>query len=481
MISTSVVTRKRQWESTLKDKNVKRQRVDSRGNVREPPTSTAIVLKKQDKSTEPQNKELYMKRVYTYKPIQWFGKPLECSEFVCSRWGWACVGVNILKCTNCKQVVSFKGNKNVALAYKISIARFRELLQTGHSHECFWKTNPSPESFMYLYNNKIVMEEACTTNLRSFNITDGVTNTYKLPVIVQECREQILKEFPEERATEVTDAMLLSACGWRLYDSRRQSPIQPLNYNNSINNSCQNNNYIFNSDHFRLHCVYCNRSLPLKQYRLRSHNTIIPDTPSLRIHDLRISKEPDISPFSIDNSPPTFQDLKISGGSFHIWDPNYDYDYTRKRKLSPNNSDVEFEDSTTPATKKTCLRTNSVSITKPLNERKRSRNENEDQSTKIPLKKRKIKSNNSGLDTSKYNKKRKMEDVSSNFKSKRLRTNSGGRCFSKAFDPILEHRPSCPYLNQFYYSTGSGEVQGWIHSIRCMQLDPTILRAVIQE
>eukprot|EP00494_Astrolonche_serrata_P029869 UN30136 len=469
--------------------------------------------------------------------------------------GWECISQNLLSCQSCKQIISFKATKKtketVPLAYKITVAHFVELLQKGHSIECHWRIIPSPENFSRLPANKIIMEKVYLNNLRSYNVTNGVSNTFNLPVLTQEFREKFLKELPDENIEEVTDAMLLAASGWRLKDTRQQQQQRQQrqtflnNYTNENSTICNNSNnrntnnafslvpnnktnnsiclynnnsdnrslssqenqskvvnkFIFSSEHFRLHCKFCNRNLPLKQYRLKSHNTIIPDTPSLRIHELRISNAPILSPFSIDHSPPTFHSELENTGSFSFWEPGCD-NFSRKRKYSLEKT-TDSTDMDIPNAKRTCFGQNfAVPVPKkkaapsfsrieehrPSPKRKRVRDDDieiEDSSPESDCKKRKVE-----IETStkiSFEQEAKMcrkRSVESNFETpmcKRLRTNTGGRSFSKAFDPIREHRIGCPYSSHYFYPTGSGEVPGWIHSTRCMQLDPTILRARIEK
>jgi len=352
------------------------------------------------------------------------------------------------------------------------------------------------------------MRNEYTENLQSYNVTDGVSNTFNLPVIKEECKEILLKELPSETSTDVvTDAMLLAACGWKLNLTPKDKSTVGFLFEKSETPKK------FASETFRLSCKYCNRHLPFKQYCVKAHNQIIPDDySSLRaLSKLRISERPvpTISPFSIDSSPPSFAS-NDSYSSFSFWDPD-EASFTRKRKLSDDSAEnfgknkrikkINQDGKITVENQPTKLQISTDLRTSSSNPRKRQRSDDDSEFDEnenylqlgVPKRRRKDSPNLSKVlqlsiietnsTTVRSGEKRRLAegDLSPRLTNKRRRTNSGTQCYPKALDPIREHRVNCPFQQHFYYPTGSGEVPGWIHSIRCMQLDPCILRAMISD
>lgn len=89
----------------------------------------------------------FTKRVRTFKPMTWFGKPLALSPPECARYGWANVAKDTLFC-NCCKVQLGKTDKGVEGASATVDTITPESLSSAHDKLCPWFENPCPESFL---------------------------------------------------------------------------------------------------------------------------------------------------------------------------------------------------------------------------------------------------------------------------------------------------------------------------------------------
>ncbi|GLE01436.1 hypothetical protein PINS_up010266 [Pythium insidiosum] len=93
----------------------------------------------------------FLARVATFAVSTWVAKPLVLSPLACARHGWRNVGPEMLRCSSCEQFLccfidDSLGDDGVA---RVANA-FAKQLASGHASDCFWRENPSPESFLVL-------------------------------------------------------------------------------------------------------------------------------------------------------------------------------------------------------------------------------------------------------------------------------------------------------------------------------------------
>lgn len=347
--------------------------------------------------------------------------------FVCAQYGWTCKTHSTLECCQCRSTL------NVA-----DIKTIKDL--QCHREGCPFFHSPCPKSFVSLSNSEVTMETAFVRRLRSFQCYRK--NSLRLPVLNEETRETLLNEVPNKEQQEMTDAMLLAACGWQLRDTRGSGP--------SPN---------FRTDKFCLVCECCDRRLPLKNYIIQNHPGIIPTQKvSCSLSNLSLSKKPKISQFSIDRPPPKFGSGWTKNANV-LWEPASS---PRKRKL-------EVESAARPL-KKSRLENG---VEEKMQENVCGKRHREESRSSPPEKK---------PDVQQSGKKRHISEHPHDRTHKRLRMSNGTHkhSVSRTMDPLKEHRPGCKYLKHFYYSTGSGEVPGWIHSIRCVPQSKLILKLLLR-
>jgi hypothetical protein len=95
-----------------------------------------------ENTMRPYNYPLFLTRIRTYTPAQWFAKPACISAAMCSKYGWICSSPNQLSCQICNGVLihdaaDFIGNI------------LQSELQSGHGTDCGWRKFSCPESFAY--------------------------------------------------------------------------------------------------------------------------------------------------------------------------------------------------------------------------------------------------------------------------------------------------------------------------------------------
>ncbi|XP_050413356.1 zinc finger C3HC-type protein 1 [Patella vulgata] len=93
----------------------------------------------------------YFKRVETYSPMTWFGKPKELSPLICARYGWENSVNDMLQCVSCRAVLSGQLPSTTEFdLYKESCDKLLEKLISGHEKLCWVAANPTSERFMIL-------------------------------------------------------------------------------------------------------------------------------------------------------------------------------------------------------------------------------------------------------------------------------------------------------------------------------------------
>ncbi|KAH9796300.1 C3HC-type domain-containing protein [Citrus sinensis] len=88
-----------------------------------------------------------LRRLATFKPSNWFGKPKLASSLACAQRGWMNIDVDRIACESCAACLSFVSVPNWTPAEDAGQA-FSKQLDDGHNINCPWRGNSCPESLV---------------------------------------------------------------------------------------------------------------------------------------------------------------------------------------------------------------------------------------------------------------------------------------------------------------------------------------------
>ncbi|KAM6552024.1 hypothetical protein CsatB_001832 [Cannabis sativa] len=90
-----------------------------------------------------------LRRLATFKPSHWFGKPKVISSLACAQKGWVNVEVDKIVCESCSASLSFVPLPSWTLAEVQNAGEaFLKELDSGHKATCPWRGNSCPESLV---------------------------------------------------------------------------------------------------------------------------------------------------------------------------------------------------------------------------------------------------------------------------------------------------------------------------------------------
>ncbi|XP_010655692.1 uncharacterized protein LOC100254898 isoform X2 [Vitis vinifera] len=90
-----------------------------------------------------------LRRLATFKPSNWFGKPKVASSLACAQRGWINVDVDKIMCESCGAYLSFVSLPSGTPAEVDSAGEaFGKELDTEHKVNCPWRGNSCPESMV---------------------------------------------------------------------------------------------------------------------------------------------------------------------------------------------------------------------------------------------------------------------------------------------------------------------------------------------
>ncbi|XVF27280.1 hypothetical protein REPUB_Repub14bG0093100 [Reevesia pubescens] len=90
-----------------------------------------------------------LRRLATFKPMNWFGKPKVMSSLACAQRGWINMDVDKIKCETCGARLHFASSPSWAASEaKEAGAAFSKQLDVGHKVACPWGGNSCPESLV---------------------------------------------------------------------------------------------------------------------------------------------------------------------------------------------------------------------------------------------------------------------------------------------------------------------------------------------
>uniref|UniRef100_A0A224YDX2 Protein, containing zf-C3HC domain n=1 Tax=Rhipicephalus zambeziensis TaxID=60191 RepID=A0A224YDX2_9ACAR len=170
--------------------------------------------------------ENYKTRIQTFfdeygSQSKWSCKPPELSPSECARFGWKCVGEDMLCCVLCKSHLDCQLSLRLGhKLYKECTQKLVSSLKDAHKSCCPWKTAPCPESYAVM---EPVMRHEALDQLRE-RLGTLVPILSWLPLLsteqVQkqlgnEAIAKICKLAGEEQTVESERAILLALTGWK--------------------------------------------------------------------------------------------------------------------------------------------------------------------------------------------------------------------------------------------------------------------------
>ncbi|CAD5111030.1 DgyrCDS382 [Dimorphilus gyrociliatus] len=193
----------------------------------------------------------FKKRVLTFDPSVWYGKPMWLNPLQLARFGWTMVSHNLLKCSFCSAYAGtdlpLPTNKAV---YDNCVERLKKSLLLNHNSLCSIRSRPCSESYLTLDWESV--QEARDYLLE--RVTATLEVGYNLPRVSEEIlmklglneenfktmKKIFEKDLPNNSDMDVIKcAVSLSLCGWVIRKVAKNIEI---------------------------YCNMCNRQVALRQY-----------------------------------------------------------------------------------------------------------------------------------------------------------------------------------------------------------------------
>ncbi|KAJ7968991.1 Nuclear-interacting partner of ALK [Quillaja saponaria] len=90
-----------------------------------------------------------LRRLATFKPLNWFGKPKVISSLACAQRGWMHVEVDKIVCESCGACLSFASSPSwTQTEVENAGESFAKELDSGHKVNCPWRGNSCPDSLV---------------------------------------------------------------------------------------------------------------------------------------------------------------------------------------------------------------------------------------------------------------------------------------------------------------------------------------------
>ncbi|KAL1328522.1 hypothetical protein HN51_038357 [Arachis hypogaea] len=90
-----------------------------------------------------------LRRLATFVPSNWLGKPQIINSLACAQKGWMSVGVDKVSCESCGACLNFTSSSSWTSAEAQSASEsFARQLDFGHKVNCAWRGNSCPESLV---------------------------------------------------------------------------------------------------------------------------------------------------------------------------------------------------------------------------------------------------------------------------------------------------------------------------------------------
>ncbi|KNA15767.1 hypothetical protein SOVF_095150 [Spinacia oleracea] len=90
-----------------------------------------------------------LRRLATFDPGNWFGKPKAASSLACARRGWVNIGIDKIECETCGASIKyFTTAGRMSSEADGAAEEFSKQLDSGHKGTCPWRGNSCPESLV---------------------------------------------------------------------------------------------------------------------------------------------------------------------------------------------------------------------------------------------------------------------------------------------------------------------------------------------
>ncbi|XP_044496392.1 uncharacterized protein LOC123218813 isoform X2 [Mangifera indica] len=107
------------------------------------------VLESSRPSCRPWERGDLLRRLATFKPSNWFGKPKVASSLACAQRGWTNIDVDRIACESCGACLSFVMVPSwMPVEVEEAGEAFSKQLDSGHKVNCAWRGNSCPESLV---------------------------------------------------------------------------------------------------------------------------------------------------------------------------------------------------------------------------------------------------------------------------------------------------------------------------------------------
>lgn len=90
-----------------------------------------------------------LRRLATFKPSNWLGKPKVVSSLACAQRGWMNVDADKIECETCGSSLNFPLSSSIGpVEVDVASEAFAKQLDAGHKTNCPWRGNSCPESLV---------------------------------------------------------------------------------------------------------------------------------------------------------------------------------------------------------------------------------------------------------------------------------------------------------------------------------------------
>ncbi|KAA8526666.1 hypothetical protein F0562_008131 [Nyssa sinensis] len=133
------------------------------------------------------NGGIYLRRLSTFKPANWFGKPKAASSLACARRGWVNVDVDKIECESCSASLKFITPASwMPMEADKAGEDFAKQLDGGHKLTCPWRGNSCVESLVQFPPTP---PSALIGGYK--DRCDGLLQFFSLPVVAASAIEQM--------------------------------------------------------------------------------------------------------------------------------------------------------------------------------------------------------------------------------------------------------------------------------------------------
>ncbi|KAF5736350.1 hypothetical protein HS088_TW14G00492 [Tripterygium wilfordii] len=164
-----------------------------------------------------------LRRLSTFKPLNWFGKPKVVSSLACAQIGWVNVDADKIACESCGAHLSFVLLPSWTLAEVENASEaFAKQLDCGHKVTCPWRGNSCPESLVQFPPTP---QSALIGGYK--DRCDGLLQFPCLPIIAASAIEQmrVLQDSQMERFLSQTGEVDFKTNGMSELETCRDGPF----------------------------------------------------------------------------------------------------------------------------------------------------------------------------------------------------------------------------------------------------------------